>query len=121
MDSPLVLIVHLRARSGLAAALGASLSALVAPTRQEPGCLAYALHRAADDPALFMLHEVWRSRADLDEHFGQPYLRAFLAQQENLLEAPFEIRSYLAFTDRADVVAGEPSASGKAQRNEERL
>jgi quinol monooxygenase YgiN len=95
MDTPLVLIAHLRARPGKAAELSRSLAALVAPTRREPGCLSYVLHGAADDPALFMLYEVWRGRADLDRHFEEPYLRAFLARQEELLGAPLEMRSYV--------------------------
>ena len=94
MDTPLILIANLHARPGKATELGRSLAALVAPTRREEGRITYVLRRAADDPALFMLYDIWRARADLDRHFEEPNLRAFLAQQKELLAAPLEMRSY---------------------------
>jgi|SRR5271156_1472334 len=53
------LIVHLRARDGQELLLEAELRALVGPTRKEEGCLVYDLHRSADAPGAFLLHEVW--------------------------------------------------------------
>jgi quinol monooxygenase YgiN len=56
------MIVQLRSRDGQELLLEAELRALVAPTRKEEGCLVYELHRSADGPGAFLLHEVWASR-----------------------------------------------------------
>jgi hypothetical protein len=37
---------------------------------------------------------IYGARADLDRHFEEPNLRAFLAQQEELLAAPLDMRNY---------------------------
>jgi quinol monooxygenase YgiN len=62
------LIVHLRAREGQELLLEAELRALVAPTRREQGCLLYDLHRSADGPGAFLLHEVWATREAHTSH-----------------------------------------------------
>jgi quinol monooxygenase YgiN len=59
-----------------------SLRRLAKLTRQEPGSLCYTLHRSSDDPAVWNIYEIWTSRAALDAHFNQPYMR------ESLVRAP---------------------------------
>ena len=80
---PLTLIPKLTATPKAADTLGNGLAALMAPTRAEPGCLEYRLHRHADDPRTWILYETWRSHVDLDQHFEQPtrprLCRAFLS------------------------------------------
>src|SRR5947209_17717181 len=61
------LVVVLRAKPGQESLLEAELRALIHPTRLEQGCITYDLHRAADSPGAFFLHETWASR----EHHGQ--------------------------------------------------
>src|SRR5450755_1264309 len=56
------LIVLLKAREAQEPLLEAELRALVGPTRREDGCVRYDLHRAADAPGGYLLHEVWASR-----------------------------------------------------------
>ena len=56
-------------------------------THGEEGCLLYALHRGLDDPSRFVILERWRSRADLDAHFQQPYMTK-LAAAADALEEP---------------------------------
>lgn len=58
----------------------AALSALVEPSRQEPGCLRYELYRDIDREGDFILIESWRNQAALDEHMAEPYLKAFAAR-----------------------------------------
>lgn len=76
--TPLVLIARLTATPETAETLGDGLRALIAPTLAEDGALAYALHRDNEDPNVWILVERWRSRADLDAHFAQPYTRALM-------------------------------------------
>lgn len=51
---------------------------LVAPTRDEAGCISYELWQHTDEPTRFAMVESWRSREDLDRHLAQPSLREAL-------------------------------------------
>ncbi|UFP92966.1 putative quinol monooxygenase [Gloeobacter morelensis] len=94
MTQPLTLFARFRARPGLERQLSASLEALVAPTREEPGCIEYVLHRSTEDPCVYQLYENWRSQADFDAHLAMPYLKAMLAESPAWLAEPLEIRFF---------------------------
>ncbi|MFC6633183.1 putative quinol monooxygenase [Microbulbifer taiwanensis] len=94
MEKVLTLVAFIRAKTGMEEELGRRLRALVAPTREEPGCIDYQLHRSNDDPALWMLYENWRSRRDLDLHFETPYLRDFLGSSKALLAEEMDSRFF---------------------------
>jgi quinol monooxygenase YgiN len=98
MSEPLTLIAFLRAKAGAEEELGRRLSALVEPTRQEPGCLHYQLHRSNSDQGLWVLYESWRSQTDLDQHFLKPYLTELLADFPGLLREEMELH----FMTKAD-------------------
>ncbi len=68
------------------------LSAQVAPTRLEPGCINYDFHVDADDPCMFVFYENWRSQADLDAHMKMPHLLPLVSEIDRLLSRPVEIR-----------------------------
>lgn len=89
---PYALWAMARARSGKGDVLAERLLALVAPSRAEPGALAYHVHRDRDDPELFALYEAW---ADLDAfraHLARPYLQAFLSERAAFMEGDFDTR-----------------------------
>lgn len=94
MGKPLTLVAFIRAKAGLEEELGRRLQALVEPTRQEAGCINYDLHRSNEDPALWMLHENWRSQRALDLHFETPYLRDFLKRADELLAEEMDLRFF---------------------------
>lgn len=94
MEQQLTLVAFIRAKTGMEEELGRRLQALVAPTREEPGCINYHLHRSNEEPALWMLYENWRSRRDLDLHFETPYLRDFLGSAEELLAEEMDLRFF---------------------------
>ncbi|MCW8125841.1 putative quinol monooxygenase [Microbulbifer halophilus] len=94
MEKTLTLVAFIRAKQGLEDELGRRLQALIAPTRQEAGCINYDLHRSNDDPALWMLHENWRSQRDLDQHFETPYLKDFLDRAGELLAEEMDLRFF---------------------------
>jgi quinol monooxygenase YgiN len=79
------LVVLLRAREGQHLLLEAELRALVGPTRKEEGCLQYDLHREADQPGLFLLHEVWASREHHTAHTKTPHFLRWNARKDALL------------------------------------
>jgi quinol monooxygenase YgiN len=91
MSTCLTLIARLTAKPEHADALGEGLRRLVAPTTTELGSIRYVLHRDNDDPRVWILYETWRSRADLDAHFEQPYTKAMLAQFPELLAREMEL------------------------------
>lgn len=79
------LIVQLRPRDGQETLLEAELRALVGPTRKEDGCLTYDLHRSADAPSAFLLHEIWASREAHSRHTNTPHFLRWNARKDSLL------------------------------------
>jgi quinol monooxygenase YgiN len=74
--------------------LMAMLTAQVAPTRVEPGCMNYDFHVDAQDSCVFMFYENWRSKADLDAHLEMPHLKPLVRRANELLARPVEIKFY---------------------------
>src|ERR1700745_955831 len=81
------LTVILRAKPSQEILLEAELRALVGPTRREEGCLTYDLHRSADVPDAFLLHEVWASRETHHMHTQTPHFIRWNARKDALLVA----------------------------------
>src|ERR1700720_1728178 len=81
------LIVMLRPKEGQEALLEAELRALTGPTRREDGCLTYDLHRNAEMPGSFLLHEVWASREHHRLHTKTPHFLRWDARKDALLGA----------------------------------
>jgi quinol monooxygenase YgiN len=79
------MIVLLRAREGQETLLEAELRALINPTRKEAGCLTYDLHRAADAPGGFLLHEVWATREAHTAHTATPHFLRWNARKDALI------------------------------------
>jgi quinol monooxygenase YgiN len=85
LKEAVTLIVQLRPREGQETLLEAELRALLGPTRKEDGCLTYDLHRSADGPNAFLLHEVWASREAHSLHTNTPHFRRWNARKDSLL------------------------------------
>jgi quinol monooxygenase YgiN len=68
-------VATFEARPGKEIELRNALVGLVAPTRQEAGCLNYDLHVAPENPAKFLFHENWTTKAALDTHLQTPTSR----------------------------------------------
>jgi quinol monooxygenase YgiN len=81
----ITLIVILRAREGQETLLEAELRALVGPTRKEDGCLTYDLHRSADAPGGFLLHEIWTTREAHTQHTKTAHFLRWNARKDALL------------------------------------
>jgi quinol monooxygenase YgiN len=77
-ESNIILNVQMEAVPGREEDLERELRSLVAPTRKEPGCLAYELHRDPENPGKFMFYEKFKSQAALDEHVNTSYFKNFL-------------------------------------------
>ncbi|HEY2118658.1 MAG TPA: putative quinol monooxygenase [Candidatus Acidoferrum sp.] len=79
------LIVILRSKEGQHLLLEAEIRALLGPSRKEEGCLQYDLHHSLDNPSLFLLHEVWATRAAHTAHSKTPHFLRWDARKDSLL------------------------------------
>lgn len=90
-EQTLTVLARVKAQADKLQQTEQTLTGLIAPTREEPGCISYALHQSNDDPCVFVFVEIWRSQADLDEHLQKPYLQAFIAAAGELLAEPLDV------------------------------
>ncbi|UWU14368.1 antibiotic biosynthesis monooxygenase [Rhizobium sullae] len=94
-------IAFIRAKSGLSEELGRHLLDLVAPSRREPGCINYDVHRSDSDIDLWFVYENWRSGEDLANHFTQPHMQAFVAHLPRLVEGDLDLRQFAMASEPA--------------------
>ena len=87
----ITVVATFQARPGKEAELKNALIGLVAPTRKEAGCLNYDLHMLPEDPAKFLFHENWTSKAHLDAHLQSAHILALLPRVETLAVAKPDI------------------------------
>jgi quinol monooxygenase YgiN len=81
------LAVIMRPRDGQELMLEAELRALIAPTRKEEGCLRYDLHRSAEGPGAFLLHEIWETRQHHTAHTKTDHFLRWNARKDTLLSS----------------------------------
>jgi quinol monooxygenase YgiN len=72
----------------------ALLSALVEPTRKEPGCLVYELLQNVKDPADFTFLEEWESDSAFDTHTNSDHIKAMGPKLKDIAETMPEIGIY---------------------------
>jgi quinol monooxygenase YgiN len=94
MSHPLTVVARLRARPGQETELRHQLQRLVTPTRAEPGCVTYELSESKKEPGHFLFYEVWKSDADLDEHFQTPHMKAIGKLLPDLLAEPMDLTKW---------------------------
>ncbi|KPC23630.1 Antibiotic biosynthesis monooxygenase [Pseudomonas syringae pv. cilantro] len=85
---PVVLIAVLKAKAGKESALKDALSALVPPTRTEPGNVEYVLFEKRDEPGTFYMRECFKDQAALNAHVAAPHYQQFAAASSELLAEP---------------------------------
>jgi len=82
------------AKAGKEEALKSALSAAVAPSRRELGCYQYDLMVSANEPREYCFVERWEGAAALEQHLETPHAKKLLADVENLVESPPDIRRF---------------------------
>jgi quinol monooxygenase YgiN len=87
----LTVVATMRALPGKEQELRELLESLVAPTRAETGCVAYAMHQGTQDPAAFVFVEYWTGQDALDAHLAAPHLQAALPRIPELLDGDLVI------------------------------
>lgn len=81
-----ILTATVRAKEGEEEAVKEALLSLVAPTRQEPGCLCYNLHQSKTETGRFMFYEIWANQEALDAHGKTPHMKALGAKLKGRTE-----------------------------------
>jgi quinol monooxygenase YgiN len=78
-------IVILRPRDGQDLMLEAELRALVTPSRKEEGCLRFDLHRVAEGPGAYLLHEIWETREHHTAHTKSDHFLRWNARKDAMV------------------------------------
>jgi quinol monooxygenase YgiN len=102
MASVLTVIAKIRAAKGKADALATLLAEQAGVVRrEEPGCLAYRVHRSTKDPELFLFYEMYVDDAALELHRKAPHLAAYRErrEKERLVEGPVEVEIFRTLTE----------------------
>ena len=73
-----------------------ALPGLLSATRAEDGNISYNAHIPADGDNKLYFHEVWKSKAALDEHLQTPHLTGFLEAAGPFLDGEPEITLWRA-------------------------
>jgi quinol monooxygenase YgiN len=91
MNGKVTVIAHIQAKPGMEGEVKKALLGLCGPTRAEKGCINYDLHQSPNDPTLFLFHENWASKRDLDAHSKSAHLQAWRKRAVDLLVEPTHV------------------------------
>ncbi len=87
-------LAHFKAKPGKGKELEKILLTLVEPTRNEPGNIAYVLHRSTENPDELLFDEIFSSRDAFEEHAAKPYIKSLEAKVKHLLASKIEVKTY---------------------------
>ena len=90
-NDTVTVLARVKAKKGMEDPVRRECLTLVAPSREDEGCIAYELYESTDDPRVFVFFESWLSREDVDKHLETPHSLAFDRKTEGMLAGPEEI------------------------------
>lgn len=79
------IVAKVMAKNDQIEAVKAELLKMIAPTRQEEGCIEYRLHQDNSNPAVFLFYENWQSAACLEQHINSQHFREYVAAVGDLI------------------------------------
>ena len=85
------IFARFHARRGNESAVAQALLDVVAPSREEPGCLSIHAFRSTRDPRLFYIHSRWQDEAAFENHAGLPHTVRFVGTVEPLIDHPLDV------------------------------
>lgn len=77
MSNPMSMIVRIEAKADHIDEVKDCLTAILAPTRAEEGCLNYQLFIDDNNPAMFIFVETWATKAHWEAHDKTPHVDEF--------------------------------------------
>ncbi len=81
----------LEANEGHEDALKKALLTVVEPSRAETTCLEYRLHQDSENPAQFIIYEIWENQASHQQQFEKPYIKKLATEIPKLLLKPYQV------------------------------
>jgi len=90
----IVITAILKAAEGKGDELEQEFKNLVPKVLQDPGTIAYAVHRAMDDPSKFLVYEKYESVEALRAHGSTPHFREFSRATASMVDGRPEIGRY---------------------------
>lgn len=84
--SKLTVVAKVVAKKDSVELLKTELLKLIAPTRDENGCIEYNLHQDNDDPAVFLFYETWESEACLEKHMNTNHFKSYVNAVASMIE-----------------------------------
>jgi len=94
VQSTLRVVARLKAKPEKTSELRVILLGLLAPTRQESGCVVYEMLENVEDPTEFTFVEEWEDSKALEKHFESNHIRNALARFPELLSVELDVRRY---------------------------
>ncbi|MBT2298696.1 MULTISPECIES: putative quinol monooxygenase [Pseudomonas] len=91
---PVSHMAFVRARSGCSKPLGARLSTLIAPSRQAPGCLHFALQQSQCDADLWLVSGLWVNQQAMDAYFNSPAMAIFAELVQDLVVSSLDFHTF---------------------------
>jgi quinol monooxygenase YgiN len=90
----MIVVAKLKAKVGEEANMEDALRGMVTKVAQEEGTLTYTLHRAQQDPSVFLFYEKYRDAAALKTHSSTPYFKELFGALKPMLDGAPEIEMY---------------------------
>ena len=90
----IVITAILKAAEGKGDELEQEFKNLVPKVLQDPGTIAYMVHRAMDDPSKFLVYEKYESVEALRAHGSTPHFREFSRATASMVDGRPEIGRY---------------------------
>ena len=90
----MIVVAKLKAKVGEETNMEEALRGMVAKVAQEEGTLTYTLHRAQQDPSVFVLYEKYQDAAALKAHSSTPYFKELFGTLKPMLDGAPEIEMY---------------------------
>lgn len=84
------MFARFHAKAGCEHGVERALLNVIAPTRDEPGCLAIHAFRSVRDDRLFYIHSIWQDEAAFDRHADLAHTVTFIETVSALIDHPVQ-------------------------------
>lgn len=79
----------------------AAMERIIAQSRAEPGCLAYAYAEELIEPGLYRVNEAWTDREALANHFAAPHMAQWREERAELGMSDRAVTAYAVSGEEA--------------------
>jgi len=87
----LYIFARFHARPGHEGTVAEVLLAVLAPSREEPGCLSIHAFQSTRGPRLFYIQARWKDEASFEHHASLPHTLRFVERVAPLIDHPLDV------------------------------